>query len=90
MRSAVFTATMTAVRFNSSIRALSQPLLEAGTMQIRALIACTRKPIVLLNAVIKNGADRNEAIDQKKPDYESQLLVRRMRPVRAHVQLFCS
>ncbi len=65
MRSAVFMATLTAVRFSSRIRAMYQPLLEAGTMKIFALIACTRKPIVMLNAVIKNAADRNEAIEQK-------------------------
>ena len=60
VRTVLFMATMTAVRFNPRIRAMYQRLLDAGKMKKVALIACMRKLIVMLNAMVKNGTDWNE------------------------------
>lgn len=60
VRTVLFMATMTAVRFNPRIRAMYQRLLAAGKLKKVALIACMRKLIVMLNAMIKNGTDWEE------------------------------
>lgn len=60
VRTVLFMATMTAVRFNPRIRAMYQRLLDAGKMKKVALIACMRKLIVMLNAMVKNGTDWND------------------------------
>ncbi len=60
VRTVLFMATMTAVRFNPKLRAMYQRLLEAGKLKKIALIACMRKMIVILNAMVKNGTAWNQ------------------------------
>lgn len=60
VRTVLFMATMTAVRFNPKLRAMYQRLLEAGKLKKVALIACMRKMIVILNAMVKNGTAWNQ------------------------------
>ncbi len=57
VRTGLFMATMTAVQHNPVIRALYRRLVEAGKIKKVALIACMRKMIVILNAMIKNNND---------------------------------
>lgn len=59
VRTVLFMATMTAVQHNPKIRAMYQRLLAAGKLKKVALIACMRKMIVIINAMVKNGNDWN-------------------------------
>jgi transposase len=54
VRSVLYMATMAAVRSNSVIRAFYQRLLKAGKKPKVAIVACMRKLIVILNAMIKH------------------------------------
>jgi transposase len=53
VRCALYMATLSAVRFNPMIRPLYQRLLRAGKPPKVALIACTRKLLILLNVMAK-------------------------------------
>ncbi len=60
IRSVLFMATLTAVRFNPKLRAMYQRLISAGKIKKVALVACMRKFIVILNAMAKNNENWNE------------------------------
>ena len=64
VRSALYMAALSASRHNPVIRAFYERLLEAGKPKKVALTACIRKPLVILNAMIKNGTmwDPNYAV----------------------------
>jgi transposase len=53
VRGAVYMATLTAVRCNSVIRALYLRLVNAGKPKRVALVACMRKLLVIINAMMK-------------------------------------
>lgn len=55
VRSTLYMATLVATRFNPVIKVFYQRLLSAGKAKKVALIACTRKLLLILNAMIKNG-----------------------------------
>jgi transposase len=55
VRSALYMATLTAVRFNPVFRAAYQRLLAGGKKKKVALIACARKLVIILNAIIRDG-----------------------------------
>ena len=61
VRTVLFMAAMTAVRYNPKLREMYQRLLAAGKIKKVALIACMRKMIVILNAMVKNNRDWNES-----------------------------
>ena len=54
VRSALFVATMAAVRHNPLIRDFRQRLLAAGKPKMVAMIACMRKLLVILNAIARD------------------------------------
>lgn len=54
VRSVLFMATLSAVRYNPVIAAFYQRLLRAGKSKKVALIACARKLLVILNAVLRD------------------------------------
>jgi transposase len=54
VRAALFVATMAAVRHNPAIRAFRQRLLAAGKPKMVAMIACMRKLLTILNAIIRD------------------------------------
>ncbi len=54
VRSALFVATMAAVRHNPIIRDFRQRLLAAGKPKMVAMIACMRKLLVILNAIARD------------------------------------
>jgi transposase len=60
VRTVLFMATITAVRFNPKLRAMYQRLIDAGKMKKVALVACMRKMVVILNAMLKNNQNWNE------------------------------
>lgn len=55
VRSALYMSTLTAVRFSETFRAYYQSLLSNGKKKKVALIACARKLLVILNAMIKSN-----------------------------------
>jgi transposase len=55
IRSVLYMATLTATRFNPTIKAFYQRLLKAGKLKKVALTACMRKLLTILNAMVKHG-----------------------------------
>jgi transposase len=55
VRTSLYMATLTAVRFNPAIKAFYQRLCDAGKLKKVALIACMRKLLIILNAMLKNN-----------------------------------
>jgi transposase len=56
----LFMSIMTAVQHNPTFRDMVQRLLAAGKLKKVALIACMRKIITILNAMIKNQTNWNQ------------------------------
>jgi transposase len=54
VRAALYMATLTATRFNPVIRIFYQRLLAAGKLKKVALVACMRKLLTILNAMLKH------------------------------------
>jgi len=60
VRSVLYMATLTAVRFNASIKAFYERLISKGKKPKVAITACMRKLLVVLNAMIRNGTKWQE------------------------------
>ena len=60
LRTALYMATLAATRFNPAIREFYQRFLAAGKVKKVALVACMRKLLTLLNAIVKSGTPWNE------------------------------
>ena len=54
VRAALFVATMAAVRHNPTIRAFRQRLLAKGKPKMVAMVACMRKLLTILNAIVRD------------------------------------
>jgi transposase len=55
VRQALYMATLSACRHNPVIRAFYQRLLQAGKLKMVAIVACMRKLLTILNAMIRYG-----------------------------------
>ena len=55
VRSALYMATLSAVRFDKTLKAFYERLRAAGKPAKVALVACMRKMLTIINAVIKSG-----------------------------------
>jgi transposase len=55
VRAVLYMATMAAIRFNPTIRALHTRLVDRGKLELVALIACMRKLLTILNAMKRDG-----------------------------------
>ena len=53
-RSALYMATLVAVRWNPTIRAHYKRLLQTGKQKKLALVACMRKLLVIINAMLRD------------------------------------
>ena len=62
IRPTLYMAALSAVRYNPALRACYQRLLERGKSRKLALVACMRKLLVTLNAILRDSASWN-------PDY---------------------
>lgn len=62
VRTALYMATVSAVRFNPVIRAFYQRLVQAGKAKKLALTACMRKLVTILNAMVRNRTQWNESL----------------------------
>ena len=63
LRTALYMATLAATRFNPVIRTFYQRLLAAGKPKKLALVACMRKLLTILNAIVKSGTPWNEKMN---------------------------
>ena len=54
VRAALYMAALVATRFNPVIKAYYNHLLEMGKLKKVALVACMRKLLVILNAMIRD------------------------------------
>jgi len=61
VRSALYMATLSAMRYNPVIAAYYQRLLEAGKPKKVAMVACMRKLLVILNAMLRDNAQWDAA-----------------------------
>ena len=53
MRAALYMGALVAARYNPAIKGFYERLVEAGKPKKVALVACMRKLLILLNAVIR-------------------------------------
>ena len=59
VRTTLYMATLVATRFTPTIRKLYQHLLEQGKLKKVALVACMRKLLLILNAMVRNNQHWN-------------------------------
>jgi transposase len=52
-------ATLTAVRYNPTLKSFYERLIHAGKLPKVALTACMRKLLIILNAMVKNNTPWN-------------------------------
>jgi len=64
VRSALYMAVLSAVQYNPPIRAFYQRLIANGKIKKVALVACMRKLLTILNAMLKNNAPWNPVVAQ--------------------------
>jgi transposase len=57
IRSVLYMATLSAIRYNKPIRTFYQRLVANGKLKKVALVACMRKLLVILNAMVKKGSE---------------------------------
>ena len=60
VRHTLYMATLSAVRFNATVRAFYTRLVSAGKAKKVALVACMRKLLTILNAMVRDGAGWRE------------------------------
>lgn len=61
VRTALYMPTVAAIRHNRVIRAFFERLVAAGKPKMVALVACMRKLLVILNAMVKSGTAWDES-----------------------------
>lgn len=59
VRSALYMATLSAIRFNAPIKAFYDRLIAKGKLKKVAQVACMRKLLTVLNSMVKNATDWN-------------------------------
>ena len=57
IRSALYMAVLSGIRFNPALRTFYRRLLDAGKPKKVVITACMRKLLTILNAMVKNGTD---------------------------------
>lgn len=62
IRTVMFMAMMSAIQHNPKFKAIYKKLIAAGKPPKVALVACMRKLIVILNAMVQNGTRWNEKV----------------------------
>lgn len=64
VRHVLYMATLSATRFNPVIKIFYDRLVVAGKPKKVAIVACMRKLLGILNAMVKSGAPWNASIHQ--------------------------
>lgn len=62
VRTTLYMATLSAIRFNPAIKVFYERLCTAGKLKMVAIVACMRKLLVTLNAMIKNKTSWNQQL----------------------------
>ena len=63
VRTVLFMSMMTAIQHNPTIKPMYQRLLAAGKPKKVAIIACARKQLIMLNAMMKNRTYWSESMN---------------------------
>jgi transposase len=63
VRTALYMSAVSAIRYNSTIRNFYQSLLSAGKLKMVALVACMRKLLTILNAILRDNRPWTPAIE---------------------------
>jgi transposase len=63
LRSALYMATLSAIRYNPVIKAFYQRLIAAGKMKKVAITACMHKLLTILNAIVRDSTPWNPQIN---------------------------
>lgn len=61
VRSALYMAILTAIRFNPTIKTVYDRLIERGKLKKVAMVACMRKLIIIMNAIIRDNSSFQSA-----------------------------
>jgi len=64
VRSALYMAAIVAMRYNPVIRRCYERLLAAGKPKKVAIVACMRKLLIIMNAMVKSGRSWNDQVAQ--------------------------
>lgn len=64
VRTAAYMSTISAIRFNPLLKAFYRRLIEAGKLRKVAMVACMRKLLCILNAMLKNHTIWNRRVHQ--------------------------
>lgn len=56
VRTALYLSTMTAIQHHPTLKPMYQRLVNAGKPKKVAIVACMRKQLSILNAMVKNGS----------------------------------
>jgi transposase len=72
VRNVLYMATLTATRFNPVIQQFYHRLCEAGKPAKVALVACMRKLLILLNAILRTGQPWNPHLPENPPAQETR------------------
>ncbi len=59
VRHTLYMATLTATRYNPAIKTFYARLVDAGKLKKVALVACMRKLLTILNAMVRDNAPFN-------------------------------
>jgi transposase len=62
VRKVLFMAALTAARYNPALKAFYQRLLAAGKPKKVAIVACMRKLLVIVNAMVRTGKPWDETL----------------------------
>lgn len=57
VRSALYMATLVAIRFNARLKQVYERLLAAGKLKKVALVACMHKMLIIMNAMLRNNTE---------------------------------
>lgn len=64
VRHCLYMGALSAVRYNGVIKAFYQRLVQAGKLKKVALVACMRKLLTILNAMVRDNSSWNEQLHQ--------------------------
>ena len=59
MRTTLYMAALSAIRYNPVIKIFYERLLAKGTLKKVALVACMHKMLTIMNAIVKSGIPWN-------------------------------
>jgi transposase len=85
VRSALYMAAIVAMRHNPLIRACYERLVAAGKPKEVAIVACMRKLLIILNAMVRTGRPWKETAATAQDDAEAHIVPQRGRGAQSFI-----